>query len=157
MGKKWFVTSLIFTMILAAMLVGCKDDKSTNNDGGNLDSQYVGTWVFQSVTVNGDQASLADVLDWNEGAIVAMLMIESDGGCTYQESDQYGNSVWNSYGTFAVDGDNFTITFTSDSDGNLNPADITTGTVDVSETSMTITYVEGEATVVVTLAQAQSN
>jgi len=155
MRKRWYIGSLVFSMLLAVLLVGCKDDKSTNGDD-ELDSQYVGTWIFQSATINGDMASLADVMEWTEGTVVAMLMIESDGDCIYQENDQYGNSLWNSFGTFEVSGTDFTLTFTSDSDGDLNPADVATGTVSVSSTTMTITTTEEGSTIVFTLAKAQS-
>ena len=56
-------------LILSIFAIGCSDsgdddDGPAGPGGGAPPAAMVGTWTYQSVTINGSAASLSAVLDW---------------------------------------------------------------------------------------------
>jgi hypothetical protein len=51
-------------LLCGLLLVGCSGGEDDEPGSGNPPAALVGTWVFQSVTVNGAPQALGEVLDW---------------------------------------------------------------------------------------------
>ena len=91
--------STLRTLIGLAALCGvfaiaCGDDASSDDDLGNEESppppSLVGVWVFQSVSIDGVPADLAEVLDWVSETATAELQILENSAFVYQEVDGNG-------------------------------------------------------------------
>lgn len=116
-------------ILLITLSAGCGKDK-TNPTGpeSNVPAELQGTWYFQSVTVYGYPADLGDILDWDSTVVAARFTVGSDESVVYQELDAADSVVWTQTGTFTVDGDSATLTFTEDDDGPIVPPLTLSGT-----------------------------
>jgi hypothetical protein len=109
---------LTATMILAA---GCGKDpvspgsaaeSNSNPDPGPqqiVDSRLVGMWMFTGATVDGSNASLAQVLDWESATATAACQIDADGGYLYAEFDSNVDIVVYYEASISTDGNRFKI------------------------------------------------
>lgn len=149
MNSKVVIPALIGILILSS---GCGKDKSTNNPPeSNIPQELLGTWTYQSATINGVPISLALILGWEQGTVSARFTVSQDGSFVYEELDANGDVIWTEYGTFEVNGNTATISITSDTDGPIDPPpDPMTGTWQVEGNTLTLTTDYNGATVVLT-------
>lgn len=101
---------------------GCGDeddvDDGPNGPGsGAPPPDMVGTWRYQSVTVNGAPANLSDVLGWVAGAVAADLSIQTNSAHVYQEVNAGGGQLWFESGFIFIDGTELDINIQQDTDG----------------------------------------
>lgn len=150
-------TVLISTLLLA---FACSDDSnggnnnntnSNNNGDGNPPAALVGTWDYQSVTVDGVAADVGTVLDWVPGAVAADLTVQANGAYSYQEVNATGGQLWFEIGFVFIDGNEVDINVQSDSDGPVNEMVVATFMIDGD--TLTLTAVEDGVTVVFTLVR----
>lgn len=119
--------STLRTLIGLAALCGvfaiaCADDASSDDDLGNEESppppSLVGVWVFQSVSIDGVPADLAEVLDWVSGTAAAELQILENSAFVYQEVDGDGAQLSAESGfVFVNDAGEVDLNFQRDNDG----------------------------------------
>ncbi|NOG45750.1 MAG: hypothetical protein HND50_10975 [Calditrichaeota bacterium] len=99
---------LINFVILFSMLVffSCSEstDNSTESEGeGKPLTEMVGTWIFSSVTVDGNQDSLGTVMGWDEYAVEARFHIYENGAYAFEQVDISGGQLWSESGFIYVD------------------------------------------------------
>ena len=122
--------SLRSLFILAALCgivaLACGDDSSDDDDPGNGNEgppppSLVGVWAYQSVTIDGMPADLADVLDWVPGAIGAELQIVENSAFVYQEVDATGGQLWAELGfVFVNDAGEIDVNTQRNTDGEVD-------------------------------------
>ena len=119
--------STLRTLIGLAALCGvfaiaCGDVASSDDDLGNEESpplpSLVGVWVFQSVSIDGVPADLAEVLDWVSETAAAELQILENSAFVYQEVDGNGAQLSAESGfVFVNDAGEVDLNFQRDNDG----------------------------------------
>jgi len=123
---------------LIFLLAGCGKDEPTTPNLRTFPSELVGTWDFQSVTVNGQQAILSMILDWQEETVRATLTISADGDYVIDQYSADDSLVYFADGTFAANNDHFTLTTYNNSYGIVSPPVIQDGTWQVSGNQLTL-------------------
>jgi len=92
-----FQALVIVSALSGLLALGCGGEAAGEHDPmveGPAPASAVGVWTYQSVTVNGASANLADFLDWVPGAVAAELQILGSGAFVYQEVDGTGAQLW---------------------------------------------------------------
>lgn len=117
---------------LIFLLAGCGKDEPTTPIVRTFPSELVGTWDFQSVTVNGQEAVLSMILDWQDETVRSTLTISADGDYVINEYSADDSLVYFADGAFAVNNDHFTITTYNNSYGTVSPPVIQDGTWEVT-------------------------
>jgi hypothetical protein len=143
----------LFVLCVAAsalVISGCKKD-STNP--ATTQNQLAGTWNPQSATVNGTATSVAQVLNWVNGAVAARLTINANATFTYSELDGANVVVYSNSGTYAINGNSATLTYTTENGQPLNPPVSVTITWAVAGNQLTTTRSEGGNTIVIVYAK----
>lgn len=127
------VLSLAF-IGLFLLAAGC--GKNNDNPAGpqnNVPAELVGTWYYQSGTLNGQPRDLSFLLQWKLNTEYARFTVGSDGSFVYEELDIDSSVVWTESGTFNVDGNSATISVTENDDGPVEPPDVLSGTWALNE------------------------
>jgi hypothetical protein len=124
--------AISFLLVLAFLLVGCGKDEQTTPNVRVFPPELVGTWEFQSVTIDGQEAVLRLIMGWQEETARATLTISSDGDIVVNEYSADDSLLYYEEGTFAVNSSYFTMTFYSNSFGVISPPAIDEGTWEVS-------------------------
>lgn len=139
---------ILATIVLSSMLIGCEDKESIPTIPEPLiPSELVGTWLYQTATINGVEIALFLILGWHEGAESAQVTISDDGSFVYEELNADSEVIWVENGTMTVDGHNATITVTSDTDGPVEPEPLS-GTWHIEGDILALTTTYEGATVV---------
>lgn len=112
-----------------------------------------GIWTFQSVTVNGQPASLGETLGWEPGTTSQVLTITQSGNIFVNQLDESSNIVFSEVGTLCITGQTGIVTMTHDSDGPIVPPEITVITWLLSQGNLLITFVEQGIEVQITAAR----
>jgi hypothetical protein len=119
-------------LVLAFLLAGCGKDEPTTPNVRVFPPELVGTWDFQSVTIDGQEAVLRLIMGWQEETVRATLSISADGDLVINEYSADDSLIYFEEGTFAVNSNYFTMTFYSSSFGVISPPVIDEGTWEVS-------------------------
>ena len=149
--------NLALIFLLAGLLIlGCGSDDDdgdngdpTGNEDGHPPTAMLGTWVFQSVAVDGVVASLADVLEWLPETVGAEINIQTIGTYVYQEVNASGGQLWWESGFVYVSGNEIDINVLQDGDGPVNETSYLTFTLESG--TLTLTETDEGATIVFTL------
>ena len=116
------LTPLVF--LLAIVIFACSGeddgDEGSGPGGGKPPAAMVGTWIFQSVTVDGAPANLADELEWHPGVVEARLHIQANSAYVYEEVNASGGQIWAESGFVFIDGNAIDINAQSNTDGPVN-------------------------------------
>lgn len=122
--------AILISVIICLLLLsfGCGKDDNPAGPQNNVPAELVGTWYYQSGTLNGDPQELSFLLRWNLGTEYARFTVGSDRSFVYEELDVDSVVVWTESGTFTVNGNNATISVTENDDGPVNPPDVLSGT-----------------------------
>ena len=120
--------------LLIALSAGCgKDDDNPAAPQDNVPAELVGTWYYESGTLNGEPRDLSFLLRWESGTEAARFTVGSDRSFVNEELDADSAVVWTETGTFTVDGNNATITVTETDDGPVQPPEVMSGTWALNE------------------------
>lgn len=133
------------------IIANCGDDKNTSTDPeSSVPPELIGTWTYQSATIDEHPIHLGFVLFWHSGTVSARFTIGADGSFFNEELDSAGVVHWTENGTFTVDGNNATITLTSNDDGAIEPPKVLSGTwaLNENENELTMTTTLEEAIIV---------
>jgi hypothetical protein len=106
------ITIVFVAALFLGALTGCGDDDKGTNGKDKIPSVLVGTWKFQSATIDGDTVGMeviAYLLDWSPTTVSAGVRISGDGSFVYEELDRDGNVPAADTGTFSVNGNSFTV------------------------------------------------
>lgn len=97
-------TLIPLAAICGVFAIACGDSASDDDavSGEAPPPTLVGVWVFQSASIDGMAADLANVLDWAAGTAAAELRILDDGAFVYQEVDDNGAQLSAEYGLVLV-------------------------------------------------------
>jgi hypothetical protein len=134
--KFWAISALV---VLVTLMAGCKENKSTNAEVGVIPDNAVGTWRYQSATINGEPTFLGIPLDWMENTVTATITMTSEGDYHYVERDTEGNILWQEDGTITASEGDYAISITSNTDGTVNPPEVQVGTYSIAGPEMTLT------------------
>jgi len=138
--------AVIFLFLLSA---GCgKDDDNPAGPQNTVPAELVGTWLYDSATLNGVPFGLGLLLGWEPGTEAARFTVGSDRSFVYEELDADSAVVWTEWGTFTVSGNNATISVTENDDGPVDPPEIMSGTWTVNGDTLTLITSYQGATVV---------
>jgi len=120
-------------LLLATMLAfGCGDDDEDDATGpgsGKPPAGMIGSWTFDSVTVDGTLDTLASVLEWKPAAVGARMDIQANSAYVYDEVDAGGGQIWFESGFVFVDGSEIDINTLLDGDGAVNETSFLTFTL----------------------------
>jgi hypothetical protein len=149
MMSKW--SAVIVTCAALLLASGCKkeDSSGTGPSQEPPPPELVGTWVFQSGTLDGNPVDLAVVMEWVDGATSADFTVGADGTYSYRERDAQNNVLFNSAGTFSVSGQSATITTTSENGSPVSPPEVLTGAWALNGDQLSLTYQFGPSALVV--------
>lgn len=136
-GKKFL--AILAPAILTLLVMGCKDNESTNPQAGVIPDNSIGTWRFESATINGEPTFLGIPLDWMENTVMATITMTSEGEYHYVERSAEGDILWQEDGTITAAEGDYTITITSNTDGTVDPAEIRAGHYTITGNEMTMT------------------
>lgn len=137
------------------MLAGCGKDETTTPNVRTFPSELVGTWDFQSVTIDGHEAVLSLILDWQDETVRSDASISADGDLVVNEYSAGDSILYFQEGTFAVNSDYFTMTFYTNSNGVISPPVIDDGTWEVSGNQLTL-YLNRNEVIAAIIATRQS-
>jgi len=140
-----FLSFLIVVALIA--FVGCSDDDSGTNSNGGIPSELVGEWVYDSLTVNSAEQTMADFFEWDANGVEAHFTINADSTQMYEEFDAQDSVLYYDEGTIAVSGNNATATVTSEDGAAVTPYTTFDGTWAVNSTHLLLTMVQGADTV----------
>ncbi len=132
-----FKIASVFVVLLFLIAV-CGKEEATSPTPRIFPEELVGTWDYQSVTIDGIDAVLRLILDWQEETVRATLSISSDGSFVNSEYSADDSVMWFEDGNLAVNSNNFTITFYNNSNGVISPPEIQSGTWEVSGNQLTL-------------------
>ncbi len=141
-------------MLGSLMFLGCSEDDDggpTGNGDGHPPAEMIGSWIFQSATVNGAAANLPDVMEWHVGSVQARLHIQENSAYVYDEVLVGGGQNWWESGFVYVEGGEIDINVQQDGDGPVNETEYATYTL--AEGVFTLTMQDEGDTVVFTLMQ----
>lgn len=141
--------------VLVLLLAGCGKDKATTPAVRTFPAGLVETWDFQSVTVNGQEAVLRIVLNWQEGSVRSDLTISADGNLRIDEFSADDSILYYEEGTIAVNDDYFTLTIYNTSFGVVSPPAIDEGTWAISGNQLTL-YLNRNENIVALVATRQT-
>ena len=131
-----FYTSILFI----SLAPGCgKDDNNPAAPTGDVPAELLGTWYYQSASINGVQVPLGFILGWDQGTVSARFTVGSDESFIYEELNADAAVVWTESGTFTVDGNSATITITENDDGPVDPPEVLSGTWSFNEAANQLT------------------
>lgn len=108
-------------LLSCVLVVGCGKDSTgmdQQDETGHPPAEMVGTWIFQSVTEDGSPASLADVQEWESGAVQATVTLLENGSYLYEELDGVGAQLFEEHGWVFVDQEGGTIVIHVQGDSN---------------------------------------
>lgn len=135
-----------------ALLLGCasEDDESTGADtSGHPPAAMVGSWIFQSATVNGSPVALDSVMEWQPQTVQAKLHVQTNSAYVFEEVNIGGGQLWFESGFVFIDGAEIDVNAQLDSDG---PASETTRwSFTLNDTVFTLSRVDSGQTVFYTL------
>jgi FlaG/FlaF family flagellin (archaellin) len=134
-------------LLCGLLLVGCSGDEDDEPGSGTPPAALVGTWVFESVTVNGAPQALGDVLDWQAGTVAASMSIASN-GFAISEVDSAGQETHYEAGFVYVDGNEMELNILAP--GGIIEETIS-GTYTLSGDTLIFTTVEEGDTIAITL------
>ena len=134
----------IGSLLLLAVIAGCSSSDKDEPPMGSFTMppppQMVGSWIFQSVTVNGAAASLASVQEWVPQTVQSKVHIQANNAYIYEEVNISGGQLWFESGFLVIEGDSVDIVAQMDSDGSSNES--TRMAYTVNDTMMTLDYSE---------------
>jgi len=136
-------------LLCGLLLVGCSGGEEDEPGSGNPPAALVGTWVFESVTVNGAPQALGDVLDWQAGTVAASMTIRGNGGYSISEVDARGQQTHFENGFVYVDGNEMDLNILA-SDG-VTIEETIPGTYTLSGDTLIFTTVEDGDAIAITL------
>lgn len=112
----------IYALLFVFIIFSCsnnEDDNSTGAQDGHPPPEMIGTWIYQSVSVDSVPASLSMVMDWVPNAVEARLHIVNDiGSFVYEEVNIMGGQLWVETGFVYVDGNEIDVNILYDGDAN---------------------------------------
>ena len=151
---RWFVT-ILMGVALTTGLTGCigGDDDPVDPGTGGAPAALVGTWTFQTVTLDGQPQDLADWFEWQAETVSAHVIINGDYTQRFVELDAQSNVVYYDSGVFTVDGQNLTVTVNSENGSAVTAYTTFEGSWLVVGSLLTMTMVDGGHTVVMALAR----
>ena len=118
-------TKMILSWAVVCLLLfsaGCgKDDDNPAAPENNVPAELIGTWLYESATLNGAPFSLGLLLGWDPGTVAARFTVGENGSFVYEELDADSAVVWTEWGTFTVSGNTATITVTENDNGPMEP------------------------------------
>ena len=135
------------------IMVACGGDETNDSDDlgdGKPTADLVGTWVFQSVTVNGAAQTLADVMEWQPETVGARISIRSNGGYSMEELNSQGQQTFFENGFVFVEGNEMDINILLPDGATIDETIFTTFTL--SGGILTVTTVEDGDTITFTLS-----
>ncbi len=145
---------VIMSMIIPVVIIsGCGEDKDPIGPDTSIPAELVAIWTYQSASINQQEINLGIVLQWQEGTVSARFTVSDNGTFVNEELDIEETVQWTESGTFTVDGNNATITITSDSDGPVEPPDIMSGTWALNGNLLTLTTTLEGLTVMIVAAK----
>lgn len=108
------------TIVAALFFFGCGDDDNPSNPGGGtIPAQIVGTWWWNSATVDGVPMTFQE-LSFTDSSDAQSLTFNSNG--TYSSAEFYqSTSVWTQSGTFSGRQDTLIITKTMENGAPITP------------------------------------
>ena len=152
MLRKLFLicVALSFALAFAACSEDDDDDGDpTGNGGGKPPAEMLGNWTYQAVTIDGNPASLATVLDWVPSAVRAEIFFRDDGAYLYQEVLANGGQLWWEAGFVFIDGTELDINLLNDQDGTASGTTRMAWSIDMG--TLTLTKTSGATVTVFTL------
>ena len=135
MKNTYFILTL---SVIVFLLSGCGKDESTTPTVRVFPPELVGTWNYQSVTIDGQEAVLRDILDWQDETVRAALIISADREFVINEYSADDSVLYYESGTFAVNGNYFTLTIYDNSNGVVSPPANQDGTWEISGNQLTL-------------------
>ena len=144
-----FAVCAFFSILFILNCSGNEEENPADSQGGPPPTELVGTWTFQSVTVNGSTADLDSVLEWTANAVLARFTIETNGAYVYEEVNSGGGQLKFESGFVYVDGNRIDINILLDDNGAVN--ETSTVTYTLNGNMLTLQEVALGTTIVFTL------
>jgi hypothetical protein len=128
----------ILLLLSLFIYFGCSDDDDDNptNSTDPVPSALVGTWWFDSASINGVPATLDD-LSFTDTSQTMSITFNSDR--TWSSAEYYNDiEVFSQSGTFTVNGDTLTVTRTMMDGAPINPPESYKATYSISSNELTL-------------------
>jgi len=148
MKTKWVPQFLLLLAAILLITAGCDgDDDNTVSDVNDL----FGTWVQESVTINGVGADLADVLEWDEETVAGYLALYNDYTYEAKEVNASDSNLYLETGTFDIDDSWLIVTASTENGSPVTPHQVFNGQWSTNGIVLTLTQTVGNDTMVLTL------
>ncbi len=132
-----FLSFLIVVALIA--FVGCSDDDSGTNTDSGVPAELVGTWGYDSITVNSARRSLGTSLAMHQDAVKAQIILNTNSTERYDELNSQDSVVYYYEGNLVVSGQSMTAVVTSQNGIEVTPYTVFDGTWGVNGTHLMMT------------------
>jgi len=152
-------TRALVTLLALLALAGlqCKKSDSSSSPTGPsaaaIPSQLVGTWHYQSATIDGSPTDLAAMYQWEQTTVRSEMVLNSNGSFIVRELDNSDKVTYSEGGTLTVTGQVLKFTTTSVNGQQVNPNAVT-WTCSVTGGLMTLSQQIQQKMYVVTLSSS---
>jgi hypothetical protein len=144
---------LVSVIIISLLLVGCKQDSTTQAPVSTIPSELVGTWTAVAAFVGGRPALLSTALDWRSGTVRATFGFTASGEVTYTEYSSTDAPLQVTTGTIAVEGSTLTIRMLTDNGRPINPPKELTTAWSIAGNQLSLTWTDAHGTVTLQLTK----
>lgn len=119
--KTKLMTLLLMSTLAAFMILGCSDDDPTSDDNNDFPEGLAATWLQHSVTVNGDSVNLNLFFEWNQDAVKANVILNTNYTQRYEELDAQDSVLYYDEGTVSIYDQSCIVVVTSENGQAITP------------------------------------
>ncbi|RKX29739.1 MAG: hypothetical protein DRP47_00915 [Candidatus Zixiibacteriota bacterium] len=119
----------------------------------DVPDELLGTWTFQTITVDGTTTDIADIFEWDSTTVSSHIIIYADYTTRYEELDSDNSVVFYDKELFVINENSLTITAVSENGSPIEHQYAFSGSWSISGNQLTLSTSEEGHTIVFTLSK----